>query len=357
MRKRTALRMLLAAAAILALGGCGKTGEPTGPDDNLVTRTQTANIDDPFGGYNFADEAPGFGDPALIEEFGEDPLFSDPFANDPLVAAREIDRDGRPRGRVYLAVTWGNLQHDSTITDATDWTGSLSVKPGIILLERTIRFEPRDYILPRTDRGLLEWVSRTSGGFDGVLVRIVPCPSSAADVQSEIDSANTVITFSTGPFTASFTLADLPGLHRIVTLDDGNTVSFDAITVPPLSCPRGFLSGAWGYRPDRERGEFFGKYMSESGVHMGFVKGFYGVNKNGERVFFGKWIGRAGEFRGILRGAWDADESGEAGTFRGGWMGRDRRFHGDLKGEWRRRDDRHEGFFRGVWAMDCADKR
>jgi len=345
--------MLIAAA--LVFGGCGESEGPSAPEDNLYTREQVANLDDPYGGYNFADEAPGFGDPALIDEFGDDPVFNDPFENDPVVTTRERDREGRLRGRVFLAVTWGNLHKDSTITHATDWTGSLRVDPGVILLERVVRFEREDYILPRTERGLLEWVSRTMPGFDGVLVRIVPCPSTTTDVQAEIDSANTVITFSTGPFTASFTLADLPGLHRIVTLDDGNAVAFDAICVPPVSCPRGFLAGVWRHTGEREGGKFFGKYISENGLHMGFVKGFYGVNEDGERRFFGKWISRSGEFRGILRGNWDQVEGEKAGYFAGGWMGRDRRLHGDLKGEWRRSDEHRSGFFRGVWAADCTD--
>jgi hypothetical protein len=348
---------LFLVAAVFALGGCGKADAPSAPNDDIYTRGQTADLDDPFGGYNFADEAPGFGDRALVDEFGDDPVFDDPFASDPLVAARDRDRDGRLRGRLFLAVTWGNLHRDSTVTHVTDWTGSLAVNPGIILLQRVIRFEDRDRILPRTERGLLEWVSHTSHGLDGVLVRIVPCPSAASDVQADIDSANTVITFTTGPLTTSFTLTVLPGLHRIVTLDDGNAVAFDAVYVPPMACPRGFLRGVWRNHPDRRGGEFFGKYASESGLHLGLVKGFYGVNKQGEKVFFGKWIGRDGEFRGILRGTWDRFEGEQAGSFAGGWIGRDRRVHGDLNGEWRRNDERHSGFFRGVWGAHCADSR
>jgi hypothetical protein len=348
---------LFLVGAMFAAAGCGDADTPSAPNDDLDTRKQAANLNDPYGGYNFGDEAPGFGDPGLLSEFGDDAEYSDPFSNDPTIVTRERDREGRLRPRLFLAVAWGNLHRDSTITHVTDWTGSLAVEPGAVLLERVIRFEDRDYILPRTERGLLEWVSHTSDGFDGVLVRIVPCPSTTADVQAEIDSANTIITFATGPFTAKFTLADLPGLHRIVTLEDGNAVAFDAVFVPPFSCPRGFLGGAWRHHPDREGGKFFGKYTSETGAHLGFVRGFYGVNQEGEKVFFGKWIGLSGEFRGILRGTWGHFREDEGGYFAGGWIGRDRRVHGDLKGEWRRNDERRAGFFRGVWTMDCADAR
>ncbi len=344
----------LVIAAMVFGAGCSESGGPTGTDDDLYTREQVANPDDPYGGYNFSDESPGFDDPVLLDEFGDDTDFADPFESDPIVGARERDREGHLRGRIFLAIAWGNLHRDSTMTQVTDWTGSLTVDPGAILLKQVIRFERGDYILPRTERGLLEWVSHTSAGFDGILVRIVPCPPSTIGVQAEIDSANTVITFSTEPFTVSFTLAELPGLHRIVALDDGNAVAFDAIYVPPRGCPRGFLGGVWRHHPDRERGEFFGKYVSESGLHMGFVKGFYGVNKDGEKVFFGKWISRSGEFRGILRGTYDNFEGEHGGYFAGAWMGRDRRVQGGLEGEWRRKDERPGGFFRGVWTTHCV---
>jgi hypothetical protein len=342
-------------AAILIGGGCSESDGPTGTDDGLYTREQIPDLDDPYGGYNFADEAPGFGDASLIDEFGDDITIDDPYENDPTIAVRERDRDGHVRGRLFLAITWGNLHKDPTIDHVTDWSGSLTVDPGAILLKQLIRFEREDHVMPRTDRGLLEWVSHTLPSFDGILVRIVAVPEATVDVQAEIDSANTVITFSTEPLTVSFTLADLPGLHRVVTLEDGNAVAFDAVYVPPVSCPRGFLRGVWRHHPEREGGEFFGKYVSEVGHHMGFVRGFYGVNEKDDRVFFGKWISRSGEFRGILRGIYDNHEGEQAGYFAGVWMGRDRRVHGDLRGEWRRNDDRHGGFFRGVWAARCPN--
>lgn len=345
---------LVLAAALFALG-CGESDGPTGSGDELFTREQIPNLDDPYGGYNFGDESPGFGDASLIEEFGDDVTIDDPYENDATIGAYDRDRDGHPRARIFLAVTWGNLHRDSTRTEPTDWSGSLTVKPGAVLLRQLIRFEREDYVLPRTDRGILEWVSHTLPGIDGVLVRIVPMPDSTVDARAEIDSANTTITFATGPLTVSFTLADLPGLHRVITLEDGNAVSFDAVRVPPDGCPRGFLRGVWRGRGNGERGEFFGKYASETGRHLGFVRGHYGVNENGEKVFFGKWISRSGEFRGILKGIYDRREGEQDGWFAGRWIGRDQRVKGDLKGEWRRNDEHRGGFFRGEWRAHCPD--
>lgn len=353
-RVPTYLLIILVVAAMVPFTGCTDSEDPATVDDELYTREQIPNLDDEYGGYNFADEAVGFDDPELLAEFGDDEEFTDPFEGDPTIRVWERDRDGNLRGRVYLMITWGNLHRDSTITHWTDWTGSLSVDPGAVLLRQTIRFEPHDRILPRTERGLLEWESRTMPCIDGILVRIVPYASpTVVDAHGEIDSANTVITFKTEPFSASFTLDKLPNLRRVVTLDDGNAVAFTAVHVPPADCPRGFLRGVWRNHPERPDGRFFGKYISENGVHHGFVKGFYGVNKEGEKLFFGKWISRAGRFRGILIGRYGHFEEDGAGWFAGRWIGRDLRVHGELKGEWRRNDECRGGFFRGVWRQNC----
>jgi len=170
---------------------------------------------------------------------------------------------------------------------------------------------------------------------------------------AKIDSANTKITFKTDPFDVTFTLDQLPNLRRIVTLGDGNAVAFTAVHVRPLQCARGFLRGVWRHHPERPVGTFFGKYASENGVGMGHVKGFYGINKKGEKVFFGKWISRSGRFRGILRGHWGNGEERAAGWFAGRWIGRDLRVRGELKGEWRRKDECGGGFFRGEWREIC----
>ncbi len=358
--KRTLMGFLIVAFIILMslAGGCGDANNPATVDESLYSRNQVQDLNDPYGGYNLADEAAGFDDAVLLQEFGDDAVFADPYENDPVVREVERDREGRLRGGLFLAVTWGNLQRDSTVTNETDWTGSLLVDPGILLLKRAIRFEPEDSVLPRAEPGLLEWMSHTSTGFDGVLVRIVPCPPnlSVTNVQSEIDSANTLIAFATGPLTVTFTLAELPGLHRIVTLENGNAVSFDAVYVPPMACPVGFLHGVWRRNPDGEGGAFFGKYESESGLHMGFVRGCYGVNKHGEKVFYGKWISRDGEFRGILRGTYGDTDENTTGYFSGHWVDRDLQVRGRVKGDWRRDDEHNGGYFRGTWMTFCLTR-
>ncbi len=342
-------------AGMIWATGCSESDNPAAVDDGLYTREQVPDLNDEFGGYNLADESPGFGDPMLLDEFGDDEEFSDPMVSDPLVIERDRDHEGQERGRIYLMITWGNLHRDSTITHKTDWTGGLAVDPGALILKKTIRFEDHDQILPRKDPGVLRWESFTKPGIDGVVVRIVPGASPDATLaNAEADSANTIVRFRTAPFSVSFSLRELIGLHRVVTLDDGNAVAFEAVYVPPFACPKGFLRGVWRQTPEREGGVFFGKYVDQVGFHRGFVKGHYGANKDGEKVFFGKWISRSGRFEGILRGEYGTYEENSAGWFAGGWMGPDRRIKGGLKGEWRRKDECRGGFFRGRWRQECA---
>ena len=348
------LLTILFIATTVWITGCSESEGPAAVDDHLYTREQTPNLNDEFGGYNLSDESPGFGDQALLDEFGDDEEYNDPMINHPLVIERNHDRAGHLRGRIYLMVTWGNLHRDSTITHVTDWTGGLAVDPGALILKKVIRFEEHDRILPRTDPGLLQWESFTKPGIDGVLVRIIPgAHPDAVDTNADADSADTIITFKTEPFSVSFSLRELPGLHRIVTLEDGNAVAFNGVYVPPVTCPQGFLRGVWRHNPERPGGEFFGKYVDQIGFHRGFVKGHFGINEDGEKVFFGKWVSRSGKFQGILRGAYDSFDEGGAGWFAGGWMGRDRRIQGGLRGEWRHKDESRGGFFRGRWKQEC----
>ena len=256
--------MIFVIVAMTWVAGCRSPESPATENADLMTREESPNLNDPYGGYNMKDELPGFGDPALAAEYGDESVqdFDDPFASDSDVAV--TDRDGRDR--IFLMITWGNLERDSALTHVTDWSGSLSVDPGILLLKRIIHFEPNDEILPRTERDLLEWKSVTRGGFDGILVRVIPRPSlTAAD--STIDSSATYIRFMTDPVKVEFTLDQLPGLHRVITLPDGNAVAFTAVRIPQAGCPHGFLHGGWFNHPERPGGVFHGRWASVDGTN------------------------------------------------------------------------------------------
>jgi hypothetical protein len=335
--------------------GCQSPG--TAPDsglnmDDIINRDESPDLNDSFGGFNMLDEAPAFGDDQLVVDFGEDQDYDDPMSR-----ATDIAELERPdRAQLFLMITWGNLHRDSTLTEWTDWTGSLSVDPGAVLLKRTIRFEPHDQILPRTSRDLLEWESKTRLGIDGILVKIHGMPALAPSnvaVRDTVDSASVNIHFETPQLSVDFTLDQLPGLDRTVTLPDGNAVSFTAVRHVPNACPHGMMRGVWKNHPERRGGIIRGRWATANGEVKGYMKGIYGTNDKGEKVFFGKMIDNNGRFEGIMRGHWDNRAGHNGGHFWGRWVDRNLKIRGGLKGEWRRSDRCHGGFYRGRWAMDC----
>ncbi len=353
MKKATLFSLaLLAVFALVWLPACQNPESSSQQiDDTYYSRPQVPDLDDPYGGFNLADEDPAFGDQTLMSDFSgaEETPYDDPMEADPEVR----DMDNSPAGRLFIRITWGNLERDSTINFATDWSGSLTVDRGAILLKRIIRFEPMDHVLPRTRRDLLEWVSHTGPAFDGVMVRVVPMPSHMG--RPVLDDTTRVLTFSTHPLTVSFTLGELRDIHKVIPVDDaGNAVAFDAVYIVPGECPHGFLGGIWKDDPDTVGGVFMGKWISYDGSMMGHVRGFYGINSNGEHVFFGKYIDSSGRFMGILRGHYGRFYDGGPGFFAGIWLDRRLRIRGELKGIWMT-SDRVDGggFFAGGWRKYC----
>jgi hypothetical protein len=349
--------MFLTAIVILAIAlwipACQSPDNPGSLDQDLLTRDQTIDLDDPYGGFNLADEPTAFDDPVLLSEFSgaEDVEFADPIEEQQQIREMEWLR----LNRFFIRVTWGNLERDSTITFATDWSGSLTVDNGVVLLKRVIQFEPDDHIVPRVRRDLLEWISHTGPSFDGIIIKVLPVPTVTAAAMC--NDSNTVVNFDFGPFTKSYSLAELRDIHDIIPVDAaGNAVSIDAIRIDPLSCPQGFLRGVWKDVPDRPGGVFFGKWESENGMILGHLKGVYGVNSKGDHVMFGKYIDCSGRFRGIIRGRyWHGEEQGQGG-FAGVWMNRNMLLVGELAGAWKTGENQYgDGFFRGQWRMHCRE--
>lgn len=350
---------VLALATAFALVGCDQaTDTDTGND--VSSREQTIDLDDTYGGYNTADEKAAFDDPTLLSAYGPE---GDVEIRDDV----DLTRTDRRHPRRYLMITWGNLRADSLIDFATDWTGGLCAENGVVRVLRTIRFEPRDHLVPRTTRECVEWVSHTQPSFDGVIVALfktMNCDSltDPALVDSLCD-APLSITFKTGPLTVTFTQDELADLHRVIPVDDaGNAVAFNVITREPNECANGFLAGQWmpshGRNPRGVQGFFRGRWVSENGLHMGYLRGVYGINRRDDHVFFGKWISETGRFRGLLAGHYgvfeDTDRSAN-GWFEGRWYSRQLQTMGGLRGVWGTRNDESKegGFFRGAWRERC----
>jgi hypothetical protein len=334
---------------LVLFGGCSETTTSSG--DNPQS--------DDFDGYTPTDEAAFFGDSYMMTEMGEDSSFDDPMVENADVKALIDD----PNSGVFaLRIIWGSLEYDSTVTEVTDWSGSLAVSYGAILIKRLIRFEPgQDYIKPRTSRDSVEWVSKTTVHNDGILVFVYVPPSTTTDIKT--------ITFGTGPFTKSFEISDLIKLDTVFALDDSvNSVAFRAFKIQPHGnmCPKGFLEGRWG-RDSTGQGIFFGRWISQHGLLAGHLRGRWGrIDINGDElsVFYGKYIDITGRFKGLVRGIYmphpspsvDANCCPPHGKFYGFFHGANGVVQGVLKGHYRMPpsdSDRKMGYFGGRWKAYC----
>jgi hypothetical protein len=348
---RTKLAIVIACAlAAWAFVGCSQSTD-TDTAGDISSRTQTVDLNDNYGGFNTANEKPAFGDPYLSANYGSDDN----------AAALSDPADDHMRRHRYLLVTWGNLENDSTINFSTDWSGSLCVENGVVRPLRTVRFEyPQDHLVERTSRTCVEWVSHTQPDFDGILFALNRMPCDSLATADSLCGDPLKVTFTTGPLTVTFTQEELAGLHRVVKVDDaGNAVAFNSIVLEPHACPNGFLAGQWKNVADqRYAGILRGEWMTENGLHKGFLRGVYGQNRRHENVFFAKWITDDGNFHGLMKGLYgrnpEATNDTPAGWFHGIWVSRELRVAGNVRGVWDEGNDPEQGgFFRGAWSALC----
>lgn len=352
---RSVLFAAIAIAMIAAFTGCSKN-----PAEPSVNNTATLNLNTPTGGYTSSNEAPGFGDPTLAPaQTGEKP-YADPMADSTI----DSMRSNLAVDWYHFRAQWGHLVPDTSEQTITDWSGSLTISRGALVLRRTIKFEDNDSILPRTDRRKIEWISHTRPHSDGIAVDIF-VPRSRPIIDTVTDSAFTVdttmvidsipvidtiwvvdtltndstftigfhivydttamydtsftpttvidtiyppngasLTFTTPSYSRTFSLADLMKLDEIVTLPDSNEVAFQAMRIYRNLCPRGFLGGHWSTIDSTGMGYMNGRWIGKFGIADGYFEGHYGYNDDSAQVFFGKWIDSVGGFEGFLQGSW-----------------------------------------------------
>ncbi len=336
--------------------GCSETTKSS-PDDSAIA--------DEFDGFQPTDEAPAFGD-TYLASLGEDSVYIDPLENDHVVTACVNNKQS---GVYALQIIWGRMVFDTTLDSAAiadidpiDWSGSLSIDDGAMLLRRLIRFEPAtDSILPRTDRKLVEWVSQTTVHNDGIFVNLYIPPSTATVIET--------ITFETGPLTQTFAISDLAKLDTILYLDDSvNAVAFRAHKLYRNGCPKGFLEGQWG-RDSTGQGIFRGRWISQNGLLAGYLKGRWGktivdsADTTVLKVFYGKYIDVSGKFEGLIKGVyvphpWPSIDANcpPHGKFYGHFFDANRNIQGVLKGNYRMAPTDNsikKGYFAGRWKTYC----
>ncbi len=352
------LAILVFSFTLTLAAGCGDEDRSTNPDPPPIG--ERPNLSDPTGGLAYSDEEPAFGDAMLEESAAAEVVEDDPAFDDPMVT--EIEAGREPHGRIFaLTLLWGKLERPTREGSARerdgdqyDWSGSLRLSRGTLVLRSTVSFErPSDHIVrPRENNRELAWVSHTADGFDGLRVALY---------HRAQGFENDSLTIDLGLYRAVFSLGDLVRLDSLVTVDEaGNKVHLIAYRTEPGGERAGFLRGRWSPIAEGDSlGDFRGVWVSERGGANGFVRGHYGTNRDGEKVFFGKYIGQNGAIRGLLRGSWDVRESemgaahGEYGWFRGVWLGRNREELGQLRGRWGVLRD-SLGFFEGRWCRGCG---
>ncbi len=356
---RVCCRLFGSAVALLLAGllitGCSED-EPGAVAPIQDQPAPGFDLNDPYGGFTMTDEEPAFGDPELLAQAALEVDAGDDAGSHPEIG----DMEGDPSTTVYaLGIVWGNLsgrdgeRGDCRDMDGTDydWSGSISVTTGALVLKNTISFERRDgdrVILPRTDRQTLQWVSHTGCGFDGLRLMIY---------QRGSDGGSGVLRFETALYTREIPVSDLADLDEVIDVDhDGNQIRFlgtEART--PHAAGRGFMRGRWGaMAPGDSVGHFQGVWVCPRGGVEGYMRGYYGHNDIGRRVMFGKYIDENGGFKGILRGTWNvARDGGEdrmvrMGTFEGRWVSDTDSNAGSIAGRWQIGRGGH-GHYDGRW--------
>lgn len=361
--------------------GCRLTdGGPSSPVPDTNEPAETGfDLDSPTGGFSYSDEEPAFGE---IEEY--EPMTNETAIEDACLEDETVKNIINCKGakKFRFRAIWGHLANgyrDTTVTNPCplDWSGTLHLDGGIIIIEKVIAFEPMDYV-KRVDRSTIGWISCTGPHVDGIQVRLVVPPGH--DVDSLKNSIEPKLILTTGPFSRTFTLEELMALNVMVPVDRcGNGISINSHIIPP-HCPHGHLLGVWRRiardttdsdttvavvdTTETEKkilGVYRGIWISERGHMAGYLKGVFGINSAGEQVFFGKYVNLQGEFKGIIKGEYGrspdltADAAHPHGWFHGHWFGRDRIVQGRLKGKWFSNGAGY-GYFHGVWGMNCSNR-
>lgn len=392
---------LFAAALLLWAVGC--SNNPSDPQ----TDSDLPNISSDFGGYTATDEAPGFGNPDLVAQEGDEVEADDPMASSQQIEDWAIDPSVLA---FHFRAIWGQLTYDSTVTTPTSWDGSLTISRGGVITRRLIAWElNQDFLLPRTDRKVVEWQSTTTVSHDGLAFDLLIPWVNTYDTTMTVDTTGEItydtsivvdtvddttfdttivvdtvdgtefdtmyvvdtvppepftLTFATGPYTRTFDMEELAALDTIVYVDDAdsNAVAFQGYQYFRNVCPRGVLTGHWGYDEDGN-GIFNGVWHSRFGYADGYVEGMFGLNEDSAKVFYGKWIDRSGSFEGLLAGTYgygpnhhasDMGKMRAAGWLDGKIYDADENEIGVLKGKFKAHAHFPSGWFQARWKLNCA---
>jgi hypothetical protein len=293
------------------------------------------------GGFDTADEPPTFGADVEFKDAAieGDAVVTDSLAADP--TAVSLDRASLTTG-FRIAVVWGKLPADRAATESRDWTGSLKISHGGLLVRHTIGFEDAtDKLLPRTSLDTVSFESVTKPYVDGLALSVL---NSTPTTTSAL-----TLTYTPADGSTAYTLDLSQLVNGPIVVDAGNGFKIIAIGHRRQAdpCDRGFMRGRW-HVVSPNLGRFLGVLTDEDGNRVGHVRGVFGQRRNGNQVLFGKFIDREGHFRGILAGTYGN------GEYRARWIDRGGD-HGVAHGAYFPGANERSGGFLGRWAeTSCA---
>jgi hypothetical protein len=331
--KNLSIALLLAASSTAA---CVANAPPGG---EITEADVTSALELDNGGLDTENEDAMFGDGAA---FDGDRLENDrPYDDAMRTDTRIGDLEGRAsatRRRVLLA--WGRWPLDLTATNARNWSGSLTIDRGAIVVGRTLGFEDAgDEILPRVSPDRIDFRSVTRPHSDGMVLRVIDPDPTAGPNRLRYTSAD-------GTIVRDLDLSRLDAGPVREDAGDGNRVVAVALRERD-ACDHGFLRGRWVALREN-LGAYRGVITNADGEPTGHIRGIWGQRRNGEAVMFGKFIARDGSFRGLLVGTY------EAGEWKARWITRDGD-HGIAGGLYVDAPDLRGGVFKGRFAeTSCA---
>ena len=291
------------------------------------------------GGLDMEDEAAQFGDaPAFAAaQLEEESDVDDSIANDTRVVAMG-QQDGAEV--FHAALRWGQIPFDMDADTPRDWSGTISVNRGAIIIRRAIAFEPLsgDRIEPRDNPRSFSFESTTLPANDGLRVTIIdPEPSSLEPLVLDYSDESGSL--------YSVDLRELVAGPQSQDVDDaGNRIVAIAFAKPAGDCEFGYMGGRW-HRVSEKGGRLLGRIRAVDGEVIGHMRGIYGQRNNGNKVLFGKFINTEGTFRGLFAGRY------QGGHFRGLWLTKAGAL-GALGGQYRETIPGPEmgGHYLGRWA-------
>lgn len=313
--------------------------------DNAATDTNnaaevTSALERDSGGLDTTDEAPMFGDDTTFQAIAleRDTSVVDTMVSDPSVSSIEAAPDV-VRHRVLIA--WGRLPADPNATTGRDWSGSIKVSRGALVVGRTIGFEEAtDRLLPRTAADQVEFQSMTRPFADGLVLRVLTRPDPAQGAP--------LLTYTSADGTHTYDLDLAALIEGPVSIDagDGNRVVAMALRDND-ACDHGFMRGRW-VALEPGMGVYRGAIANAEGEVTGHIRGIWGQRQNGDKVMFGKFIATDGSFRGLLVGTY------EDGHYRARWITR-AGDHGLAGGVYFDAPNLRGGMFAGRWAETSCE--